>query len=33
MYLREGFAAATWVGVSAIALFAVITPLIFSYLP
>jgi hypothetical protein len=28
MCLREAFAAATWVGFSALALFAVVTPLI-----
>ena len=32
MYLREGFAAATWVGLSALALYVVMSPLIVLYL-
>jgi hypothetical protein len=33
MCLRDGFEAATWVGISAVALLAVITPFMFVYLP
>jgi hypothetical protein len=33
MCLRDAFEAATWVGFSAVALLAAITPLIFGYLP